>query len=769
MARSHDPPLPERTEAAEDDVMSVSLSANPEAVPQSQAKPGSTSVSRAGDAFSTWGLRGTRVRTKLFTLLGAACVIVLAVSAGAAAVLLNALEDAAKLEATNLAMSVAHESSYRADDLQRYVAGLDELYKRDLFILDAKRVTIGDVLPAELGSPYRGDAGNEVGLTLQDGKPRAFVEVSEQHPRGAKQMVVPVRGASAGAPITGVVVLEYTHIADQLYRANAWALYAVGLGGLTAVAGITLLGLSISRRLAFSVGQIHQGVHAFGMGDVAARIPQLDPDEVGDLALAFNQLADDLQHKQYELSMETALAKEAARHAEILAYTDKLTGLGNRTELSRLMQRLLREADAACGQLGVLFLDVDRFRNVNDTLGHDSGDHLLKTVAERLSELCTQAHVCRPGGDEFVILVPGLSSPASLAPLARRILVAVAQPVRLKSHELRVTASIGISAFPQDGADEHMLMKHADIALYQAKDQGRNDFVFYAPALNRHSVERLAFESELRRAIELEQFSVHYQPKIAVSTGHIDGVEALLRWQHPTMGFISPVQFIPIAEETGLIVELGRWVLLQACRQQIAWQAQGLVPLKMAVNLSARQFTDENLLQDLQRVMAETGIRPEVLELEITESMLAHDEARCVETLHQLKALGVQVAVDDFGTGYSSLAKLKQYPVDTLKIDRAFVRDLETNTEDQAIAQAIVTLGQSLGMGLVAEGVETPGQLEFLALRGCDLIQGYLFSKPLTAVQLVEFASRPERAGRARPDGSDCVGVDLGLRHRAVA
>jgi diguanylate cyclase (GGDEF)-like protein len=480
---------------------------------------------------------------------------------------------------------------------------------------------------------------------------------------------------------------------------------------------------------------------------MASRSRALAPDEVGDLALAFNQLADDLQRKQQELSMETAAAHEATRRAEVLAYTDKLTGLGNRTELSRLMQLELSKAERTSTKLGVLFLDLDRFKNVNDTLGHGSGDILLKILAERLSQLCSDAHVCRLGGDEFVVLVPELTGAIPLGALARQILAAVAQPVRVQSHELRVTASIGICSFPQDGGDEYTLMKHADIALYHAKDQGRNDFAFYAPALNRHSLERLAFESELRRALELQQLSVHYQPKISLATGLVDGVEALLRWHHPAMGFVSPAKFIPVAEETGIIVELGRWVLTVACRQQVAWLRMGLPSLKMAVNLSARQFTDEHLIQDLQRVMTETGISPSVVELEITESMLAHDEHRCIDILQRIKALGLQVAVDDFGTGYSSLAKLKNYPVDTLKIDRAFVRDLETNPEDQAIAQAIITLGTSMGMGLVAEGVETQGQLDFLSQRGCDLIQGFFFSKALTSAQLASFVEQ-RLAGR---------------------
>ncbi|MBV8034740.1 EAL domain-containing protein [Roseateles sp.] len=692
--------------------------------------------------FTHWGVRGISVKTKLLAVVVAACAAVLILTGAAIAVLLQTIEGAAKLEARNLAASVALEAGHRERDLQGYVESLDELYKRDLFILDARRITIGDIVPQEIGTPYNEDRGDEIGQTLRDGQSRAFIEVSGQHPTGAKQMVVPVRASVArDAPIVGVVVLEYTHIAEQLYKENAWTLYAVGLAGLMAVAGIGMGGLRVVRRLGRNIGQIHLGVRAFATGNTAARVPPLDPDEVGDLALAFNHLADDLQRNQRELALEMALVKEAMHHAEILAYTDKLTGLANRTELTRLMERLLPQAEADSKVLGVLFLDLDRFKNVNDTLGHDNGDRLLRTVADRLTEVCgDSAHVCRMGGDEFVILVPGLDAPTWLAGLARRLLIAIAKPVRLQGQEIRTAASIGISAFPIDGRDEHLLMKHADIALYQVKEHGRNDFSFYNASFNHHSVERLAFESELRRAFEQRQLSVHYQPKIGLASGQIDGVEALLRWQHPTMGAVSPVQFIPVAEEIGLIVEIGRWVLEQACRQYVAWRAQGLPPLKMAVNLSAGQFADENLLADVRRVLQETGMDPTALELEITESMLGQDEERCIALLHEFKRMGMKVAVDDFGTGYSSLAKLKLFPIDTLKIDRAFVRDLESNSEDQAIAQAIITIGKSMNMTLVAEGVETEAQLDFLRERGCDLIQGFLFSKALPSHQLAEFS-----------------------------
>lgn len=682
--------------------------------------------------------RGPRVQTQLFGIVIAACLTVLLLTGASLGVLLRSIEQSAQLEARNLATSVGFEAANRPQTLQAYVEGLDGLYKRDLFIVDRQRVTVADVVPGEIGKPYRDDPNGEVAQTLQDGQPRAFVEVSGQHPRGASQIVLPFhsRGALQG-PVTGAVVLEYGGIAERMFDASVPALYALGLAGLAATLCIGGFGVRVASRLAGGIRKVHQGVQSFAGGRTSERIQVLGSDEVGDLARAFNRMADDLQQSHHELSLETEAARQATRHAELLAYTDRLTGLANRTQFSRLMEVLLAEAARTGGQLGVLVMDLDRFKNVNDTLGHDEGDALLKEVGVRLQRAAgPDAHVVRLGGDEFVIVVHGPDAASWLAGVARKALAAVAQPVWLAGQELRVTASIGISVFPRDGCDEPTLMKHADIALYQAKDDGKNGFAFYAAELNRHSVERLAFEAELRHAIEEKQLSVHYQPKVEAVSGRILGVEALVRWTHPAMGEVSPGRFIPVAEETGLIVPMGRWVLEQACRQQVAWTAQGLPSLVMAVNLSARQFTDDRLLDDVAAVIAATGIPPACLELEITESMLMRHPAQSIETLHALRGLGLRLAVDDFGTGYSSLSNLKRFPIHTLKIDRAFVRDVETDRQDQAIAQAIITMGKSLGLTLVAEGVETAGQLRFLRDRGCDEIQGFFYSRAVPADRL---------------------------------
>ncbi|WP_141100735.1 putative bifunctional diguanylate cyclase/phosphodiesterase [Roseateles aquatilis] len=684
------------------------------------------------------------IRARMLAAVGAACVTVLALTGTVIAVQLDAIETAARLEARNLAASVAYSATFNSNALQAYVEGLDDLYKRDLFIVDRERRTMADILKSELGEIYREDRGGEVEATMRDGVPRGFVEISAQHPNGAKQMVVPMRDAPRpDARIVGAVVLEYTDIALQLFEAEVGTLYLVGAAGLAACLGIGVFGFRVSGRITRGVRELHQAVRGFSRGTPAPALMPQDRDEIGELTLAFNTMAADLQRSYLELLLETEMAKEAARQVEILAYSDKLTGLANRTQYARLMTQALAEAARYGRRLALVVVDLDRFKNVNDTLGHEAGDALLRDMAARLTQCMRESDlIARLGGDEFVLLLPDVDQPERLGTVARKLLKALSSPLRLEGQELRVTASIGISVYPDDGTDEPTLMKHADIALYQAKEDGRNGFAFYSPALNRHSIERLAFESELQRAFDQGQLQLHYQPKVLAADGRIKGVEALLRWPHPDMGAVSPARFIPVAEETGLIVPLGRWVLEQACRQQVAWKREGVGDLVMAVNLSARQFSDENLFDDVAAIVAATGVDPASLELEITESMLMRDIERAMSLLAGFKRMGLRLAVDDFGTGYSSLANLKRFPIDTLKIDRAFVRDLEGSGEDQAIAQAIITMAKSLGLNVVAEGVETLPQVDFLRDRGCDELQGFYFSKAVPAGELAAMLGR---------------------------
>ena len=361
-------------------------------------------------------------------------------------------------------------------------------------------------------------------------------------------------------------------------------------------------------------------------------------------------------------------------------------------------------------------------------------------MARRLSGCLRESDtVARQGGDEFIILIEGLDKPQHAAQVAAKILSVISTPVMLSGQEYQVTASIGISTFPNDGQDGPTLLKNADSAMYRAKDLGKNNYQFYSAQMNLHSLERLEMEARLRRAFERNEFLLHYQPKVDIRSGHINGVEALLRWHHPEKGLVPPGQFIPLAEETGLIVPIGRWVLRTACAQVRAWQKLGLPPVAVAVNLSARQFSDDNLLHDIETALSLSGLDPRLLEVEITESMVMRDPEETIKVLSALTAMGLRVAIDDFGTGYSSLSTLKRFPIDNLKIDRSFIKDIPVDGDDVAITRAIIALAHSLRLSVVAEGVETAEQLDFLRQNGCDDIQGFYFSKPLPENEIIEY------------------------------
>ncbi len=449
---------------------------------------------------------------------------------------------------------------------------------------------------------------------------------------------------------------------------------------------------------------------------------------------------------------KAAERERAEARIKYLATHDSLTGLPNRSMFNQLLSFAIANARRYRRQCAVLFIDLDRFKLINDSLGHAAGDKLLVEIAARANGSVRASDVvARLGGDEFVVLLNDVNSAEQAMAVAHTLLAAFSKPMDLSGHEYRVTGSIGIAMFPDDGTDEQTLMKNADIAMYLAKSAGKNDVRLFSTEIESQAVDRLEIETSLRHAMERGELVLHYQPKVNVLTGKIAGVEALLRWNHPLLGLLPPAQFIPLAEETGLIVMIGRWVLNTACAQSMAWQRAGVPAVSMAVNVSPRQFSDEHLLSYIDAALASTGLDPKLLQIEITESMVMLNVDRAIQLLDAIQSRGVRLAIDDFGTGYSSMSALKRFPIDTIKIDRSFVRDLPASSEDKAISEAIINMGKALGLTIVAEGVETIEQDEFIRGLACDEIQGFLFSRPVTPDKIVELLNALPEATAARP------------------
>ncbi|HEX2333193.1 MAG TPA: EAL domain-containing protein [Burkholderiales bacterium] len=426
-----------------------------------------------------------------------------------------------------------------------------------------------------------------------------------------------------------------------------------------------------------------------------------------------------MERKRYQVELEHQ------------ANYDALTGLPNRNLLhDRLHQAVYAQRQARA--IAVVFMDLDHFKFVNDSLGHSTGDLLLKAMGERLRSALREADtVGRVGGDEFVLILNDQANEEIIYRGVQRICAKVSEPITIDGKELYVTCSAGISLYPQDGRDVDTLLKNADAAMYRAKEHGRSNFQFFTSEMNERVSERLALENALRRAVERNELALHYQQKVSLTTGRIVGAEALVRWVHPEWGLVRPARFIPLAEESGLIVSIGEWVLREACRQTRAWLDAGLEPGAVSVNLSVRQFRQEGLVRTVSRLLAETGLDPSQLEMELTESMVMHNVDAAIAVLQGLKQLGVALSLDDFGAGYSSLTYLKSLPIDTLKIDRSFVRDIGAGAEadDGVIAQAIISLGHALHLKVIAEGVETDAQMRFLRRHGCDEVQGFFYGE----------------------------------------
>jgi len=443
--------------------------------------------------------------------------------------------------------------------------------------------------------------------------------------------------------------------------------------------------------------------------------------------------------------------KVAAQRIEFLAYRDVLTGLPNRLLLHDRFEQAVAFAERAQTKVALLFLDLDNFKTINDSLGHAVGDMLLKEIARRIGECVRDTDtISRQGGDEFLIVLPDVRGADAITPVLLKIRDRLQTPFEIDGHELTTSASIGVAIYPDDGLDFDTLLKKADTAMYRAKDGGRNSYRFFDEQMNVEAVEHLRLKNGMRRAIERAEFVLHYQPQIDLNTGSIVGAEALLRWNHPELGMIPPARFIPVAEDSGLIVPIGEWVIREACRQGVAWRAAGLPPLVMAVNLSAVQFKRGDVEQTVTQALKSSGFDPQLLELELTESILIHNTDNVLASVQRLKLLGVKLSIDDFGTGYSSLSYLKRFAVDKLKIDQSFIRDLATDPDDAAIIRAIIQMARSLNLKTIAEGVEHAGMLEQLRLFNCDEAQGYYFARPMPAQDFADFladrvAGRDER------------------------
>lgn len=418
---------------------------------------------------------------------------------------------------------------------------------------------------------------------------------------------------------------------------------------------------------------------------------------------------------------------------------DSLTGLPNRTLLHDRLSFSISQASRDRKPLGVLMLDLDRFKHINESLGHRAGDKLLKAVAKRLQACLRDSDtLARLGGDEYVAILDGVVHEEDIATVAKKILGVVSEPFYIEGTEIFTSCSIGIATYPIDGEDSHTLLKHADMAMYQAKGVDRNNFQFFSREMNSLVMERMMLENSMRKGLELDEFFLVYQPQVDARTGKIFGMEALVRWNHPDLGLLPPDRFITVAEENGLIIPLGELVLRTACRQNKAWQDQGLPPVRVAVNLSAKQFSQHHLDESIAAILLETGLSPEWLELELTESAVMKEAEKNIELLTKLKNMGISLAIDDFGTGYSSLSYLKNFPISRLKIDRSFVRDLTINPDDAAIAKTIIDIARSLNLNVIAEGVETRDQMQFLSFNNCVEMQGYLFSRPVKAEKFAD-------------------------------
>lgn len=481
-------------------------------------------------------------------------------------------------------------------------------------------------------------------------------------------------------------------------------------------------------KVIFITGHVEYAVEAF---DISAVDYIVKPIERNRLIVAIDK-ARDILKMNHELT-------EALNQKEYMAYHDVLSGLPNRKLFEDKLRNAISLANKHNYMIAILDLDLDRFKNINESMGHTFGDLLLQQVAERLQRCVRESDIIsRQGGDEFSIFLNRISQQDDVVKAIERIFKSIQQPFHLNEQEIHASASIGISLYPCDGDTVENLMKQAETAMYKAKQMGRNNYKFFTPDMNEKISNQMIMETALRKAIERDELLLYYQPQVSIMTRQIVGMEALIRWQHPQLGLVSPAQIIPMAEETGLIVPIGEWVLRTACKQVKRWQDEGSPALKLSVNLSLLQFNQDNLIQVIESILEESNFNPSLLELEITESIALHNEKQVINKLKDLRALGIKIAIDDFGTGYSSLSYLKKFPINTLKIDKVFIRDIMEDSEDEALIAAIISMAKTLKFNVIAEGVETESQFSFLSDLNCNEAQGYLFGKPVHSEQFLQ-------------------------------
>jgi predicted signal transduction protein with EAL and GGDEF domain len=644
----------------------------------------------------------------------------------------------------------------------RKILGGDEPDRGDLNALHEElfgAVTESKNEVFELDSAYQGEEAIEkVKTACANGKPYALIFIDVRMPPGLDGIQTTVRLLGED-PEVGIVICS-------AYSDHSWEEMTEAFGKTDRI---------LILKKPFDTVEVRQLAHALQRRWELARLAAL---KVDDLTSVIDAQTRELKAANEALKEEAAAREDALRRLgesneqiRALAYQDGLTGLPNRRLLNEHLEKVLARARRKGTEFAVLFIDVDNFKLINDTVGHQAADDVLRKLADSLNTLVRSDDVLalymegevdlattitvepiadsvlsRLGGDEFIILLPDTRDRFAAGAVARRILKHLEQPIRVEGHEVFVTASIGIATYPEDGLSSDILIRNADTAMYHAKQQGKAAFQYYSAAMNAASVERLTLESGLRRALEDQGLELHYQPQVDVRTGQIIGAEALLRWNHPLRGYISPATFIPIAEDSGLILPIGEWVLNQACRQAIEWQRAGLPKIPVAVNVSGVQFRRQDLCELVRTALAASGLDPALLQIEITETVIVSVRDRAVQLLEQLRGLGISLALDDFGTGYSSLSYLKSFPINVLKIDRSFVAEMLTDHTTASIVEAIVSMTRILGLNVLAEGVEDHAQFAFLKQLGCDSVQGFYVSPAVPAAQ---FGALLQKFGKA--------------------